>query len=32
MDEWDWLRSFLFTNARYARSATDYAQTKGLDT
>jgi hypothetical protein len=30
MDEWDWLRSFLFTNARYADSAADYAKTKGV--
>ena len=32
MDEWDWLRSFLFTNARYANSAAEYARTRGLDT
>lgn len=32
MDEWDWMRSFLFTNARYAKSATEYAKTRGLDT
>jgi hypothetical protein len=30
MDEWDWLRSFLFTNARYANSASEYAKTKGV--
>lgn len=30
MDEWDWMRSFLFTNARYANSASEYAKTKGV--
>jgi hypothetical protein len=30
MDEWDWLRGFLFTNARYAKSAEDYGKTKGI--
>jgi hypothetical protein len=30
MDEWDWMRSFLFTNARYTNSAAEYAATKGL--